>query len=66
MDNLDIDASTFMYGFYYQSDNLRFKQAQCRSYCVIETSSCVFVSSEVMTSRLLKLLIDHPITSIND
>ena len=41
-----------------------FQQRQASSHRVFETCSCVFVSSEIMKCRLLKLLLDHPMTNV--
>ena len=37
-----------------------FEKVVTNSYCVFETCSFVFVSSELLTCRLLKWLLDHP------
>ena len=34
------------------------------SYCVFETCSCLFVSSDILRCRLLKWSLDHPMKSI--
>ena len=51
-----------MYGFYYPFNNPRFRNPQ-NSYCVFEACSHLFVSSDMLECRLLKLLLDHPMNS---
>ena len=51
---------SFMHGFYYHFNDLRFNNSQTCSYCVFETCSSWFVSSEIMTRRLLKWLLKQP------
>ena len=49
-----------MYGFYYHFNNLRFNNSKNNRYCVFETCSYLFASSETLKCRFLKWLLDHP------
>ena len=52
-------GSQFMYGFYLHFNNLRFRNSQTNICCMFETCSYLIVSSEMLTCRWLKWLLDH-------
>ena len=55
--------SIFMYGFCYHLNNLRFNKSQSISDLAAACVASYFASSGIQKCRLLKRLLDHPMTS---
>ena len=55
-------SASVMYGFYCHFNNLRFKQSQTINDSSAAHVATSFVPNEIMRCRLLKWLLDHPMS----
>ena len=62
---LSRDLATFMYGFYYHFNNLRFNKPQHINDLSAAQGNISFISSDILKWRLLKWLSDHPMRHVS-